>query len=406
VIKKDVLPGTNAQDFTFTAGGGLSPTSFQLDDDPSDGTLSDTRTFANVTPGSGYSVSENSVGGWGSSPTCDDGSPPSNIDVSSGEIVTCTFINELGDPNYSRVVGGSPLRVPLVPAFQGCDAGSANSTHGGLLNFKSCSPVTPGSSTVKLGNGTVGQAWIVVCPTGTSVSECNEPAPGFTTALQPDVKLYGAGRDVQCRLTGTPSGCSAGADYNPNGAVGPYTTTCTTAAACGNSGKPTPFCAPGAGSAAACTAGTDVTATTVLGSPSGTTVDPSTQCGTDPTCIAFASNFVGHAIRVTDQYNCDPSLTPPDPNACPASASTSTRPATMVDFLFPVPVDCITTASATVGSTCGANTTANALVPGSVLTGKKAIIEMGEVELLDSGPDGARSNSDDERFAVQGIFIP
>ena len=54
----------------------------------------------------------------------------------------------------------------------------------------------------------------------------------------------------------------------------------------------------------------------------------------------------------------------------------------------------------------GVNTTANALVPGSVINGKKAVVQLGEVQILDSGPDGTRGNSDDERFAVQGIFLP
>ena len=54
VVVKDATPN-DAQDFSFTAGGGLSPASFSLDDD-SDGTLSNTRTFANLAPGSGYSV--------------------------------------------------------------------------------------------------------------------------------------------------------------------------------------------------------------------------------------------------------------------------------------------------------------------------------------------------------------
>ena len=51
VVVKDAQPN-DAQDFSFTAGGGLSPTSFSLDDD-ADGTLSNTRTFANVVPGGG-----------------------------------------------------------------------------------------------------------------------------------------------------------------------------------------------------------------------------------------------------------------------------------------------------------------------------------------------------------------
>jgi len=301
-------------------------------------------------------------------------------------------------------LGGSPMRVPLVPAYDACV--SANSTHGLPLNFPSCNPPVPTSGTVKAGAGSIGYVNILVCFVGATAAKCKEASPGFTTAMQPDVRLWGNGRDVQCRLTGTPGGCTAGSDYNPNGAAGPYTTICA-GPACGSGAQAKPFCAPGAGSSAACAAGADITATAALAQPSGTTVDPSTQCGADPTCLFFSGHFVGHAIRVTDHYNCNPSAPIGDPNACPASASTSTRPATMVDILFPVPVDCIANPEGTIsGSNCGTNTTANALVPGSVINGKQAVIEVGEVQTVDSGPNGSRGDSDDEVFATQGIFLP
>ena len=51
MVVEDAVPN-DAQDFSFTTGGGLSPASFSLDDD-SDGTLSNTRTFADLVPGSG-----------------------------------------------------------------------------------------------------------------------------------------------------------------------------------------------------------------------------------------------------------------------------------------------------------------------------------------------------------------
>jgi hypothetical protein len=80
--------------------------------------------------------------------------------------------------------------------------------------------------------------------------------------------------------------------------------------------------------------------------------------------------------------------------------------ATMVDIGFPIPIDCIPTVSTTQGSTCGVNTTANALVPGVVKDGKAAIWRLGQIEVKDSGPDGVRGNSDDQIFEVQGVFLP
>ncbi len=89
---KDATPD-DPQDFAFTAGGGLSPASFSLDDD-ANATLSNTRTFSNLAPGSGYSLSEALPAGWDqTAATCDDASPVANISVSPGEAVTCTFSN-------------------------------------------------------------------------------------------------------------------------------------------------------------------------------------------------------------------------------------------------------------------------------------------------------------------------
>ena len=93
MVVKDAQPD-DPQDFSFTAGGGLSPSSFQLDDDGDDSNgLARSRLFDAVPPGSGYSISEASVPGWDTTATCSDGSPPSNIDVGPSELVTCTFTN-------------------------------------------------------------------------------------------------------------------------------------------------------------------------------------------------------------------------------------------------------------------------------------------------------------------------
>ena len=62
VVVQDSQPN-DPQDFSFTAGGGLSPASFSLDDD-SNGTLSNTRTFANVPATAGYSIAQTLPAGW------------------------------------------------------------------------------------------------------------------------------------------------------------------------------------------------------------------------------------------------------------------------------------------------------------------------------------------------------
>ena len=93
VVVQDSQPN-DAQDFGFTAAGGLSPTSFSLDDD-ADGTLSNTRTFTNVVSRNGYSLSQATPAGWGpGSGTCNDNSPITNIDVNPNETVTCTFVSQ------------------------------------------------------------------------------------------------------------------------------------------------------------------------------------------------------------------------------------------------------------------------------------------------------------------------
>ena len=93
MVVKDAVPD-DPQDFTFTAGGGLSPASFQLDDDP-DPTLSNTQhVHRRARRARGYSLAETVPSGWDqASATCDDGSPVSNINVAAGETVTCTFTN-------------------------------------------------------------------------------------------------------------------------------------------------------------------------------------------------------------------------------------------------------------------------------------------------------------------------
>jgi len=91
IINKVTIPSPDPTDTTFnyTAGGGLSPTSFSLKNGGS-------QIYGEVFAGSGYSVAETVPANWELvSAVCDDGSPVSNISVSPNETVTCTFTNRL-----------------------------------------------------------------------------------------------------------------------------------------------------------------------------------------------------------------------------------------------------------------------------------------------------------------------
>jgi len=163
------------------AGGGLSPASFQLDDD-SDPTLANAQTFANVAVGSGYSIAESTLpAGWEqTSATCDDGSSPSNVTVSAGETVTCTFTNSKAS-GYPRPKGATPFRASLVPAYAECT--SANRTHGPPLASPSCNPPAQTSDHLTVGtpdaNGkpakSVGslRAGVIADETSTSADEAD-----------------------------------------------------------------------------------------------------------------------------------------------------------------------------------------------------------------------------------------
>jgi hypothetical protein len=275
-----------------------------------------------------------------------------------------------GLARYPIPVGASPLRVSVVPAFEPCETTNANSTHGRPLNFPACTGPSPASSTVRFGSNALGFARMVVCPAGTSSTFC--ASPGSPMPL-PDLRFTGSIRDVKCAASlpvGQTACAAPGADYNPNTNVGPYTSAGT-----GSGGGADPPCFPSATSSTACLAGTDLTEVAEL---------PGASIG------GAGTPFRGRGVRITDR----------------ASGVSRTLQATVVDIGFPIPLDCISTPNSSSGSNCGVNTTANALVPGVVQSGNGAVWQLGEIELKDSGPDGLRGNSDDQPFAVQGIFAP
>ena len=92
VVVKDAAPD-DPQDFSFTAGGGLSPDELQPRRRLGRHAV-EHATFTNVAPGQRLLAGGERAGRLGPDRRdCDDGSPVSDIDVSAGETVTCTFLN-------------------------------------------------------------------------------------------------------------------------------------------------------------------------------------------------------------------------------------------------------------------------------------------------------------------------
>ena len=59
-----------------------------------------------------------------------------------------------------------------------------------------------------------------------------------------------------------------------------------------------------------------------------------------------------------------------------------------------------------IGSSCSTSTSLNAVVPGAITSGKRAVWEFGQVQVYDGGPDGDTSTADNSLFAVEGFFTP
>ncbi|PWU23208.1 MAG: hypothetical protein C5B48_09020 [Candidatus Rokuibacteriota bacterium] len=98
---------------------------------------------------------------------------------------------------------------------------------------------------------------------------------------------------------------------------------------------------------------------------------------------------VTSSIRVTDRSN----------------GRFGTEPATFDRFEFPIRVPCAATASSS-GGTCAVTTTFDTVLPGAIAAGKRALWQLGEVQVRDGGQDGSASTDDYATFMVQGLFIP
>jgi hypothetical protein len=98
-------------------------------------------------------------------------------------------------------------------------------------------------------------------------------------------------------------------------------------------------------------------------------------------------------LRITDKNNT------PNPGGPGAG--------TVQDTTLPITIPCAATADTTIGSTCNLSTTVNAVYPGAVVPGKRAIWQFGPVRVYDGGADGLASTvADNTLFLDQGVFVP
>ena len=102
----------------------------------------------------------------------------------------------------------------------------------------------------------------------------------------------------------------------------------------------------------------------------------------------------------TGQLQVNPVVRITDRNGGPSLSETSQ------DSPFPVTVPCATTGNTSIGSTCSVSTTFNAVVPGAIVEGKRAIWQLGQIEVNDGGADDVASTGPNTVFARQGIFVP
>jgi plastocyanin len=87
------------------------------------------------------------------------------------------------------------------------------------------------------------------------------------------------------------------------------------------------------------------------------------------------------------------------------SGPASNEPATG-DTTFAVTIPCTGDSDTTIGATCSITTSANAVTPGAVVAGVRAIWQLSGVQVFDGGADGVASTTPNTLFADQAVFAP
>jgi hypothetical protein len=172
-----------------------------------------------------------------------------------------------------------------------------------------------------------------------------------------------------------------------------------------------PSCAPPTASSSVLTVGTpdaNGAAANFIGSVKYSVIPGNSSTEADEADVKLVANmtdvrnkpaltdYVGNVqvaanVQITDQEN----------------APEMPEPGTVQVFKYSYNVPCVATGSTTVGATCSANTTADALVPGTILENRRSIWELGQIQVFDAGPDGnINTSADNTVFLREGVFTP
>jgi hypothetical protein len=137
----------------------------------------------------------------------------------------------------------------------------------------------------------------------------------------------------------------------------------------------------------------------VVGNPSTQQSEADVRVAASMTDVRRGSNLADY----TGEVQLNPSARITDRNNGPSG----TEPATTEDMRFPITVPCVATSSSDIGGTCSLSSSFNAIVPGAVVEGKRAMWQPAEVSVYDGGADGQVATAGDNAlFATQGIFVP
>ena len=88
------------------------------------------------------------------------------------------------------------------------------------------------------------------------------------------------------------------------------------------------------------------------------------------------------------------------------AAGSPTDGGTSTDAPWAFTVQCVATADVSIGSNCNLTTTIDAMSPGTIKEGKRAMFQFGRFEVWDGGSDGNVQTQVNDLFAVQGLFVP